>query len=157
MTPDDVNKLFAQRAKCALDAYGSTALELLETHTDFTLPQLAALVNRGINIHGLISVIYEEAQKAGRVRQVAKDLLYRYILTEYPNGWGTSTENAPDIGISFWWHDIRRLVPQKRPYAESIIRDLIMTNPPPEGWFPQGPDDPLLEELFDKHWPREES
>ena len=157
MTIEDVERMFYEGAKRALEQYGSTALELLETQSDFTLKQLAALVNHGITIRGLKAVIYEEAQKAGKVREVAKDLLYREILHEYPNGWYFDPNVAAFVKLGFWDSDIERLVPDYAENAAAIIRELTIENPPPEGWFPQGPDDPLLEELFDKHWPREES
>jgi len=149
--------MFAEGAKRALEQYGSTALELLETHSDFTLKQLAALVNHGITIRGLKAVIYEEAQKAGKVREVAKDLLYREILDEYPDGWYFDPKVGALVKLGFWYSTIRDFAPCYKEESRAIIRELTIENPPPEGWFPEGPDDPLLEELFHKHWPREES
>jgi hypothetical protein len=43
--------------------------------------------------------------------------------------------------------------PKLAEYSDKIIRDLAIENQPPEGWFPELDVDPLIESLFDRHWP----
>lgn len=152
---DAVSKMFLESAKKALADADCNALDLVAEHPSLSILELAKKVNRGTNAFGLKLAIYEEAHEKGMVRKVAKDLLIRQINNEFPNGWIQSDEVRPAIRLGPWASDIYDSIrnPQIAKSVKSILRQLTIDHPPPEGWKPQRENDPVIDELFDFYWP----
>lgn len=97
----------------------------------------------------------EEARKFGAVRAAAADSLVRGINDLLPHGWG--------VGINFQfkkastWADwitelglhIRGDVVEEQ---AKRVWDYLCALPPPTGWKPASPEDPLIREAFDRAW-----
>jgi hypothetical protein len=100
-------------------------------------------------------VIYSEAERAGVVRDVAKDLLMRQILAEFPDGWTSRDKVRPFVKLGTWDQMLRKYVldPRVGMYALQISKVLTQLEEPPEGWLPNYPRDQRLDELFDRYWP----
>lgn len=104
----------------------------------------------------IVSVLYAEAKPLGKIRDAAKDALCREIVEELPDGWGVS-ENADwkaALALGTWTSNIMVTgqCPELEPILDRIV-DRIRDNPPPAGWRPSGPDDPLITSIFDAEWP----
>ena len=104
---------------------------------------------------GLIMAIYEDADRKGIVREIAKDLLRRKINEAFPEGWVSDDHIHASVKISGWDHEIIQYVKNPRigGFAEQIARHLAIGHPPPAGWKLQSPNDPFIDELFDRYWP----
>jgi hypothetical protein len=152
-----VDRMFQDRAEKALAAAGCTALEFLAANPAVSTEQLARRLNRGASPIGITMVAYHEAARQGIVRQVAKDMLIREILGEFPNGWTAKGDVHPLVKIGRWHSEVTDYGGSAKhgQSAERILRSLAIENPPQEGWKPQFPNDPLIDELFKVHWPLE--
>jgi hypothetical protein len=149
---------FLAWTKNALCAAGYSALEFLAANPRLPVAELARKLGPGASGMGLRMAVYEEAMRSGRLRQTAKDLLIRQICQAFPAGWSSTGNVHPSVKIGGWDYDIERYVrpPMFGDRAVQIKRDLTVDHPPPEGWFPDHPTDTLIDELFDRYWPREE-
>ena len=100
-------------------------------------------------------VIYRDAFVADSLRDTALDLLYRKVTQEFPAGWTSTGTIRPTVRIGDWYSHISQFVPSDRisTYAESIVRDMAVKNPPPLGWVPVGREDSYLDDLFNRNWP----
>jgi hypothetical protein len=93
---------------------------------------------------------------SGRVQDAAKDSLIRNLVEELPNGWGVG-DNAKwksILALSSWSSELE----VTGGFVElskilNAISDAIRTLPPPIGWLPKSPDDPILDAAFRKYWP----
>ena len=103
----------------------------------------------------IISVQIREAKLAGRVREAAKDSLVRNLAEQLPNGWGAG-ENSDWQSVralSSWSSELQvtgeceELKPKLLAIAQAL-REL----PPPKGWTPSNPNDPIIENVFDSQW-----
>jgi hypothetical protein len=132
-----------------------TALGLLNQNPGVSTLDLARHINRGANAIGLTIAIYNEAVAIGAVREVAKDLLVREILHEFPAGWSKKGDVAAGIGLASWYSQICDYAgdPAFSVCAANIIRQLIVDSSPAEGWKPQVQDDVVIDELFHRYWP----
>lgn len=104
----------------------------------------------------VIAVQFREAKSAGRVREAAKDSLCRNLVEQLPDGWG--------IGDKADWQSVRALSSwssevQVTGECEELKSTLLAVAralrelPPPHGWIPKGPDDSIIESVFDSQWP----
>ncbi len=150
-----VDRMFLERAHKALAAENCTALEFASSNPNLSLIELAQKLNHGVSAIGLVMAIYEDAEGKNLMRETVKDLLYRTIRDEFSEGWSTNEKVSPSVKIGGWIHEIKRFVrdPSVAFLAENIFSDLVFRAPPPEGWIPVPGADPLIERLFDRHWP----
>ncbi len=151
-----VDKMFLDRAKNALRETGCTALEFLRANPVVPLTELAKRLNRGASALGLVMAIYQQATDTGCVREAAKDLLTRRVIDSFPDGWTSQSDVHPLIRIGFWDKEIAdyTLDAQYGVYAKKIIRELTIDHPPPEGWKAQPENDPRIDQLFNRFWPK---
>ena len=151
-----VNQMFRRNAERALSEAGVTALEWLAANPKISHIDLARELNRGANGFGLNLAIYHEADLQGVFRDVAKEMLIRTILDKYPDGWTSTGDLTPCSKIGGWDSGIMDYARDTAfyKYAELINVDLAIKNQPPEGWIPQWPTDPLIDDLFDRFWPK---
>lgn len=100
----------------------------------------------------------EEAIASNATRECALDLLVR-MLHEVKGGWPSdpSWDGQDDVRSSLisWQTSLKG--EQYDVLTEKIVHELLEGTSIPPGWLPSGVDDPLLEALFDKHWPQQKS
>ena len=154
-----VERMFLDRAKSALEDAGYSAFEFLVASPGLSMIELAKRLNRGASALGLIMATYQEACQKGVVREAARDLLVREILEEYPEGWTSEKKIGAGIKLGSWRFEVKKYVKDQTigTYATEIVRHLSVDHPPPDGWKPDPQDDPLINELFDRYWPIENS
>jgi hypothetical protein len=104
----------------------------------------------------IISVQFQEAKLAGKVRDAAKDSLCRNLVEKLPKGWGNgeNSEWKSVMALSGWSSEIQVTggCEELRPILMAVS-DALCELPPPKGWSPKGPDDLLIESVFQSHWP----
>jgi hypothetical protein len=152
---ESVDRMFEDRTEKALSAAGYSALNFLAANPRLSVVELAKRLNRGASAIGITKASYREAAGQGVVRDLAKNMLIREILFRFSDGWTSASNIHPLVTIGRWYSEIAEHAGEPRfgQYAEQIIRSLAIDNPPPEGWRPQYPSDPLIDELFRCHWP----
>jgi len=103
---------------------------------------------------------FREARQCGTVREAAQDSLVREIAEFLPNGWGiaTNTEFQRARALASWSSSVKvtgrceACAPQVR-----AISDALWSLSIPIEWKPSGPNDPIIESLFEQHWKCEPS
>lgn len=150
-----VDNMFRSEAKEAISATGKTALQLLAEHPDISTIELAEQLSGRVGALGIEMLILEEAEEQGIVRDIAKELLIRSIRENLPHGWIDDGRVHPLCKISMWEMIVVNYtkVSNREYYTERILCDLGIENPPRDGWKPEWPNDPRIDELFDKYWP----
>jgi hypothetical protein len=104
----------------------------------------------------IIAVQYKEAKDAGLIRKAAQDSICRRIKEHLPDGWG--------IGAKAEWQAIRALsswssnfkATAECEYLEPTLTAILIAfrdSPPPNQWRPSGPNDPIIQTVFDANWP----
>ena len=101
---------------------------------------------------GLTMVLFDEASQQSNVRTLAKDLLYRKILEEFPQGWVEDEIVRATVKLGSWHYDVLEFAPEYEGSAAAILRVLATTQVPSRGWKPKSVDDERLRMLFDAHW-----
>lgn len=103
----------------------------------------------------VISLQFRDARLSGRIRDAAKDSLVRNLNQQLPHGWGIG-KNADWLSVralSSWSSELQvtggceELKPTLLAIAQTL-REL----PPPDGWIPSSPHDPIIESVFDSNW-----
>jgi hypothetical protein len=155
VTKQDVDRSFRETSRKALDAVKSTAIEFMAEHPAISKVEVAKRLGRGASAIGLTMLIYEEAERTGRTREVARELLFRKIISEFPDGWYEDKKVHAAVKLGGWDYDILKFAESSADYARAVLKDLTIDNVPPTGWKPEGPDDELLTLVFDKYWPAE--
>lgn len=152
-----VDRMFLDGAKKALAEVGQSALEFQAANPGLSKIQLAQHLNRDASALGLVMAIYEEAASTGQVREVAKDMLLRQVMYKFPQGWTSTDKVSAAVQLGSWDREIHKYVSDTRfgEFAWNIIRELAIDKPPPDGWKPNLPNDPRIDDLFDRHWPIE--
>lgn len=150
-----IDEWIRARTKKALTEGGVTALEWMSANPRVSVVELARRLNRGATGFGMELAIYHEAAEKGVFRKVAKELLIREILNRFPNGWKTDPEISAVVKIGGWDSGITNVARDSdfEKYADLIVRCLAIESPPQEGWIPEWPNDPLIDQLFDRYWP----
>jgi hypothetical protein len=145
-----------QRVKERAQARGfESATAFAEAHP--TTP-LIALANQlgpdDVVASQLEKVLINEADETGTLERCARALLARAICEELPEGWHTEWEDTPGgpvirraMAFSAWSVALgKRCEP-----ADIHIWNALIALPIPEGWLPDGPDDPYIVKAFE-HW-----
>lgn len=101
---------------------------------------------------------FEEATDAGALRLAALDGLARVIKNHLKRGWDVGRHVVFNTaGARADWLvllEFRADAPHLLPRGEAVW-DALKALDPPQGWLPDGPDDPMIQAAFDKAWPRE--
>jgi len=157
LNPATVDQMFLTKAQAALSAAGYAPIEFLLNSPGASKTDLAKTLGKGASAIGLVMAIFEEACREGVVRDVAKNLLVREIISRFPHGWSSSFLDGigPLAKLSGWRSEVKRYGqdPRFAAYALSIIRELALNHPPADGWRPEPKNDPIIDELFDRFWP----
>jgi hypothetical protein len=119
---------------------------LLSMAEELRLPSVSA--------RGLERALIEEAEQAGTMDRCARGLLARDLLTELPDGWPSADDGDATRLIqraSAFASVAFALPPSYAPALQRIRRSMEIADIP-SGWRPDGPDDPLLIDVFAEHW-----
>lgn len=147
----DIDLSLYERARQQLGKLGLSATEFIQHHPEASKKQLAELIGNGVTARGLTMKLFEEARQQARVRTLARDLLYRKIVTEFPAGWYEDENVRPTVNLGSWHYDILEFAPEFEDSAASILRALMKNRPQP-GWKPEDADDERLTLLFEENW-----
>ena len=107
----------------------------------------------------LIWALLDEAKAGHRIEQRARDLFVRGLRDALPKGWPpargeTTPETRKPLGVALilWSGDIRSHLPEYAATVNAAADALLTERSIPVGWLPTSVDDPLLIELFRRHW-----
>jgi hypothetical protein len=104
----------------------------------------------------IIAVQFLEAKSARRVREAAKDSLCRNLVEQLPEGWGVgaNAEWQTARALSSWSSEIQVTGECEELKSTLLaVAKALREMPPPQGWIPKGPDDSIIESIFDSRWP----
>lgn len=152
ITKEDIDQGFYDRAVAELRKLRITAMEFMQRYPGCSKKRLAEIIGNGVTSRGLTMKLFEEAHHQSTVKTLAKELFYRKIVNEFPNGWHEGGKVRATIKIGGWRHDVLEFAPEFGEHATAIIKALATTDKPATGWKPQSPDDERLRFLFDKYW-----
>lgn len=104
----------------------------------------------------IIDAQFQEARELNCVRAAAMDSICRELAEELPEGWGIGEEAdwRSIHALSSWTSEI--IVTgecEELRYQLRAISTALRALPPPIGWLPGGPDDPIIVAIFDSTWP----
>lgn len=125
---------------------------------EVSLAQLAADLAGDIPPVVLEQKLITEARATGAMERCARGLLARRLRAELPDGWQNGgTESDDHAGdqrsrLSSVFLDLEMAFPGA--YEDAIVRvqRALAAADLPSGWLPDGPDDPVLLELFASYW-----
>jgi hypothetical protein len=142
---------------CQAQGYGSVSA-FLAAHPAAPYYDLSKVPGLEAAPIQLIALQFKEARKLGTVRDAARDCLCRTIVEKFPEGWGRNPDARwrQTLALSTWNSDLIGAgggMPELEPVADAIMLDIGKTTVPPDGWLPKSGDDPLIREVFDRHWP----
>jgi hypothetical protein len=134
----------------------TTVTEFVENQPTASLLELADQLGKedvaGVQLE---KVLIDEAEDTGTMERCVKSLLVRALHEELPEGWQTRWDGSPGgTGmrlISASTSVYSALPLHYRPMFDALD-EAIWDEPIPDGWLPTGPDDPILVEIFRKHW-----
>jgi hypothetical protein len=99
---------------------------------------------------------FEEAVGIDGIRRAAMDGFCREIAENLKRGWGVGRHvDFRTAGVYAGWMallEFRADAPHLRPKGDAIWSSLKEINPP-QGWLPNGPNDPIIVAAFAKGWP----
>jgi hypothetical protein len=107
----------------------------------------------------LIAVQFREAKAAARLRDAVKDSLCRNLAEQLPGGWGVGEKSEWQVvrALSGWSSEIQVTGECQELRAKLLsIASALRNLPPPQEWIPAGPNDSIIEAVFDLHWPNNE-
>jgi len=155
-TKSDIDDGFYQRARSELENRGVTATELLRRHPSQSKTELAKIIGNGVTARGLTMILYQEAHEQTSVRDLARDLLYRKIVQEFPEGWTEDDPVRATVKLGSWHYDVVEFASECEEKATKILQSLATTDRPETGWKPTSSDDEQIRRLFEIHWVRSE-
>jgi hypothetical protein len=134
---------------------GLSIQELLETYSRESYKELSQKLAMNAAPMSLKQLAYELAVAENNVKTFVKDLLFRHLIHQFPNGW--PQQSGDDIHFSFhrWLSDISDLAKEFSliVFSLKVSRHLSFVAPPVVGWIPITRNDPIIEQLFDRYWP----
>jgi hypothetical protein len=138
----------------------ATATEFADTQPTASLLDLADQLGKDdVAAAQLEKVLLHEAGEADAMEQCAKSLLVRRFHEKLPEGWQQEWDDSP-LGSNFRRAGVYgswcAALPDRYEQIGDAIWDAICAASIPEGWLPASPDDPVLVEIFQKHWRRPE-
>jgi len=149
---EDIDYGFYDRAVSELQKLGISATEFMQRYPHSSKKRLAEIIGNGVTSRGLTMKLFEEAKQQLAVEALAKELLYRKIINEFPEGWFEDDKIRATIKIGGWRHDVIEFAPEFSEQATAIIKALATTYRPNVGWKPSSPEDERLQLLFATFW-----
>lgn len=112
-----------------------------------------------ICLQHLIQTFYLDAHAAGQLREAVCESLARSFCQYMPSGWNTGKKiRERRIDVQSRWEFPSVVTHQNwefedwQQFRTQVWSDLEEMNPPAD-WCPADYQDPLLQQLFEKHWP----
>ncbi|WP_044890323.1 hypothetical protein [Myxococcus hansupus] len=92
----------------------------------------------------VLSGLLYEAEQHKRVTRLVRDVLVRELSERFPSGWPDVRDDAAHgevaMGLGSWF----AYTPVTHRERVDRAGNALLSNPPPTGWRPLGPDDELL-------------
>jgi hypothetical protein len=148
----DIDRDLYERALTELQKLGVTATELMQRHPDCSKKKLAEIIGNRVTSRGLTMTLFEEARRQETVRSLARELLYRKIINEFPEGWFEEENVRSTVKLGSWHYDVLEFAPEYEESAVKILTALATTQKPDVGWKPTTADDERLRLLFETFW-----
>ena len=148
----DIDRGFYERARRELERIGVSAREFIRKHPNKSKKELAELIGGGVTSRGLTMKLFEEARACADIGSLARDLLYRTIATEFPDGWYRDDEIHASVKLASWHYDVHEFAPEHEESATQIVQLLTTTKVPELGWKPESADDERLRRMFEENW-----
>jgi hypothetical protein len=97
---------------------------------------------------------FDEAAGNDNLRSAAMDCFAREVVEHLNVGWahGPRSDSRAASVYAHWISAIERVRPEARPIAMAVWKAL-KDQPPPAGWLPTGPEDPIIVKAFALGWP----
>jgi hypothetical protein len=145
---------------CTLATRGySSATAYVNSRPQASLSELAGeLGNPAIAAMQLEHQLVEEAELTGTMELCVRSLLARDLRGELPDGWpregSASTDEAgsPLFRRAGVFLSLSMALPEACEPAVERIRRAMVGAGIPAGWVPEGAEDPVLVEVFARHW-----
>ena len=148
----NIDRGFLEQALTVLRRHGTSACEFLRENPDRSKKQLAEMLGTGVTSRGLTMALFTEARQQSKVRELVRELLYRKILQEFPDGWRSEDNIRPTVKLGSWHYDVVEFAPECEETATTILKALATNDKPERGWKPQSPEDERLRHLFETYW-----
>jgi hypothetical protein len=113
------------------------------------------LVGDSMRDHELARALVYEAEKAGTLERCARGILARALRSHLPQGWQLAWTTHPfGTGPRKFsaFDDLLHALYYRNEPVIAAIWDTLDQRPMSQGWLPEGPDDPILVEVFARHW-----
>ena len=131
----------------ALRARGRDSLTAFaESRPQATLLELAESLDCSVAAIQLEAILREEAVRGDRFDDFVRSSLVRCVRARIPEGWGAGAR--PDFQVASAYGSWRATVGDQNAAAAREAWKALKAAPPPRGWLPEGPDDPLLVEAL---------
>lgn len=104
----------------------------------------------------ILWALLDEAAATHSVERRARDLFVRDVAGDLPEGWPPA--EPPEAGrrliraLTNWSGGIATHLTEYDDAANNLADALLDDDTIPVGWLPSSPDDPMLVNLFRRHW-----
>ncbi|NBD12440.1 NUDIX hydrolase [Corallococcus silvisoli] len=96
----------------------------------------------------VLSGLLAEAEQRKQVTRFVRDVLVRLLSQSLPNGWPAVLDDANRFKVAKALGSWSAYTPETHEERARRAGDVLLSNPPPAGWRPLGPDDELLRTLL---------
>lgn len=127
-----------------------SVMSFFEAHPRVSLVELASILGgEDVAAVQLEWAFLDEAREANVVEPCARDLLVRVIHEHFPGGWQAWDDRLHQLAFSGWSAPLktRALVTADTPAVWEALYERAAP-----GWLPMDGADPLLVDVFRKHW-----
>jgi hypothetical protein len=148
------------RISAALKRLGfRSILEFISLNRNLGYVKLAEILGPEIAGMQVVEMQFDEAERNGELRRVAKDSLLRECLTFLDKGWAVDSDFIHAKLASFWTCSISFSTgaPKRAEYKSKLqlVWKSLVSSSPPRGWIPNSLEDPYLTRAFDIGWPND--
>ncbi|HWO21865.1 MAG TPA: hypothetical protein VNO30_24010 [Kofleriaceae bacterium] len=96
-------------------------------------------------------MLVEEAIRTHTIPRVLRDLFVRELREVLPQGWKSPLDDASRSqvadALATWGAELRELLPEETTFTAGRA---FLNAELPNGWFPEGPDDPVIVSFVDR-------
>ena len=89
-------------------------------------------------------LVAEAEQSPRRLLRLIRGQLVREMSESLPNGWPAVMDDSARFAVAETLSTWSAFTPEPQYERVSRAGDALLANPPPPGWRPLGPDDPIL-------------